>query len=57
MCDEYEHERMRIFWRQLALQAERSDLETEPETVGEPLVKPAEDIVVPANRRSRTLVH
>lgn len=55
MCDEYDDERMRIFWRQLAVQEERTELDEEREPLREPLVKPAEGIVPPETRKPRAL--
>jgi len=56
MCDEYDDERMRILWRQLAVQEEWTELDEEREPLREALVKPAEGIVPPASRKARTLV-
>ncbi len=56
MCDEYDDERMRILWRQLAIQEGRTELEEDPKSLREPLVRPAEGIVAPQSRKPRTLV-
>ncbi len=40
MCDEYDDERMRVLWRQLAMRDELAKLEPEPDGTEEILVKP-----------------
>ena len=40
MCDEYEDERMRALWRQLALQERLAQLNPEPEGPNEPEILP-----------------
>ncbi len=39
MCDEYEDERMAVFWRRLEQIERRGQLSPEPEETAEPLVR------------------
>ncbi len=55
MCDEYDDERMRAFWRQLAQQEELADLEDEREKPVDRVVLPVGEIVEPKRAKPRIL--
>ncbi len=57
MCDEYDDERMRVFWRQLAVQEERTSQELEPEAAIEPIGQPVGEVGEPKRAKPRALVH
>ncbi len=57
MCDEYEDERLRAFWRQLAIRDELGKLEPAPEPADESVVKPVGEIVEPTRAKPRALRH
>ncbi len=56
MCDEYDDERMRAFWRQLAMQEELAKLEPEPETSDEIGVRPLSELE-PKRAKREALLH
>ncbi len=55
MCDEYDDERMRVFWRQLAMQEGHAQLEAEPEGESQPVVLPTIELreLKPAKPQAR----
>lgn len=56
MCDEYEDERMAVFWRRLEQMERRDQASSEPDEVAEPLVRiePAPPPAPKANPRALT---
>lgn len=56
MCDEYDDERMRAFWRRLAIPEERTSLDPEPMAAVEPIVQPLGEGVEPPPVKPRALV-
>jgi len=57
MCDEYDEDRMRALWRQLAIREERTRLEPETDPVGESPERPLGEIVEPKPTKPRALLH
>jgi hypothetical protein len=55
MCDEYDEERMRLFWRQLAVQEEHADLDEKLEPALESLGRPADDVAQVVRPKPRVL--
>ncbi|HYM39993.1 MAG TPA: hypothetical protein VEY12_07610 [Thermoplasmata archaeon] len=53
MCDEYDDERMRAFWRQLAVLEERGSLDEASEE--SPVAKPLGELVEPKRAKPRAL--
>ncbi len=56
MCDEYEDERMRAFWRQLVVLEDLDVLDPEDEAAPERAAKPLGEIVEPTRAKPRALL-
>ncbi len=60
MCDEYDDERMRAFWRALAEREEAEKLDPEvhrTESLDLPMIVPLGETVEPRNTKPKALVH
>ena len=56
MCDEYDEERMRVFWKQIAMHEDLANLKPEDELEGETPHLPVGEIVEPRRARPRSLL-
>ena len=56
MCDEYDEERMRVFWKQIAMHEDLANLTPEDELEGETPHLPVGEIVEPRRARPRSLL-